>query len=179
MHPASRREDRSFQTARSGSQTFSPTTGKLSGQKGKKWVYSWMCFLTVKHIWVLYRNSGYFIYNLGLWIPMRLWSSSVLCLAFSVPARSLQHPTRCPQWLCPQDCALQMCRYLCAYWHWDIFACSHKFASEWQQLQSQQEKSQVNRIHAGVHCLDSGPHLMLCRCALRVLAGGWAQETHL
>lgn len=77
-----------------------------------------------------------------------LWEAALSCVWHSLSQHAgLQHPTRCPQWLCPQDCALQICRYLCTYWHWDIFACSHKFASEWQQLQSQQEKLQVNRIH--------------------------------
>lgn len=143
------REDCSFPRRPDLETRHSPLQQVSSVDKRERNEFILGCVLTVKHIWVLYRNSGYFIYNLGLWIPMRLCGkqlcpvSGILCP--STQACSIRHAAL--NGLCPQDCALQICRYLCTYWHWDIFACSHKFASEWQQLQSQQEKLQVNRIH--------------------------------
>lgn len=103
---------------------------------------------------------------------MRLCGKHLSCVQHSLSQHAgLRHPARCPRCLCLQGCALQICRYLCSYWHRVIFACSHSFASEWQQLQSQQKNCWSTGFMAGVHCLDSGPHLMHCPLCSREHCG--------
>lgn len=151
------------QTARSGSQTFSSTTGKLSGQKGKKWVYSWMCFNSQAYLSI-------FIEMLGtlsiIWDCGSPWGfvgsicpvSGILCP--STQACSIQHA------------ALNGC--VCRAVHYRfVGTCVHIGTESFLHVvitlplnDSSYSHSKRNcwstGFMAGVHCLDSGPHLMHC-----------------
>lgn len=142
--------------------------------KRKEMSLPW-CFEGQGWLWVLYRNSGYFIYNLGLLDSQGgLWgSSSVLSGILCPSTQGLQHPTRCSSMVVSTGLCIARFVGTCVHgWHW---RCLHnsKFASEWQQLQPQREKLQVNRIEGGLESTVwlTGPHLMLCRCALMGTAG--------